>query len=103
LPRIEGTHDQRQPARVQYRIGIAIESADMEQRQDTEKNSFLRNERRNSEVDGVDEGHAMRNYDAFRLSGRARRVDDGRDIIETSSRLTGACLASRADEAIAIS
>ena len=79
---IERAHDQHGAAGMQHRIGVAVESAGVEQRQHGQEHRRRRDVGRTAEIDAVPERHAMGDDRALRLPGSARGVHDGRDIIE---------------------
>ena len=66
---------------MQHGIGVAVEPAGMEQRQDHELHGLRRDQRRDAEVDGVPEHHAMGDDRALRMSGGARGVHDHADVV----------------------
>ena len=79
---IERAHDQNRAARVQYRVGVAVEPAGMEQRQHGEQHARRRDIGGTAEVDAIPERHAVGDDRALGLARRARGVHDGRDVIE---------------------
>ncbi len=82
LAGIERAHDQHGAAGMQHRVGVAIQSAGVEQRQHREQHRGRRDIGGAAEVDAIPERHPMRDDRALGLAGGARGVHDGRDVIE---------------------
>ena len=78
---LEGAHDQDRAAGMQHGIGVAVEAAGMEQRQDHELHGLRRDQRRDAEVDGVPEHHAVGDDRALGMAGGARGVHDHADVV----------------------
>ena len=78
---LEGAHDQDRAAGMQHGIGVAVEAAGMEQRQDHELHGLRRDQRRDAEVDGVPEHHAVGDDRALRMPGGARGVHHHADVV----------------------
>ena len=72
---LEAAHDQERAAGMQHRIGVAVETAGVEQRQHYELHGLRRDQRRNAEVDAIPEHHAVGDDRALRRTGRAGSVD----------------------------
>ena len=80
--RIERAQNGDGAADVQHRIGVAIQSAGVKQRQYGEQHRRRRNVGKRSDIDAVEERHAVRDDRALRPSGSPGGVHDGRDVIE---------------------
>ena len=78
---IEGAHHQDRAAGMQHGIGVAIEAAGVEQRQDHELHGLGRDHRRNAEVDAVPEVHAVRDDRALGMARGAGRVHHHGDVV----------------------
>jgi hypothetical protein len=80
--RIERAHDQDGAAGMQHRIGVAIQPAGVEQRQQGQQHRRRRDVSGSAEIDAIPERHAMGDDRALGLARGARGVHDGRDVIE---------------------
>ena len=66
---------------MQHRVGVAVEAAGMEQRQDHELHGLRRDHRRDAEIDGVPEHHAVGDDRALGMPGGARGVHHHADVV----------------------
>jgi len=80
-PWIEGAHDQDGASGMQHGIGVAVQPAGMEQRQDHELHRLRGDQGGNAEVHAVPEVHPVRDDGALRVARRARGVNDHGDVV----------------------
>ena len=79
--RLEDARHDHRASRMKHRVGVAVQSAGVKERQHTQKHARIADFGRPAQVHHVPEGHAVGNHGALGPSGGARGVHDGGDII----------------------